>query len=663
MHRHHFRWAIPIVGFLVCALIFLSAARLLLVMWQLDRVENTNGFGYILAQGVRFDLVLLAQLLVIPVLIVPLLSLYEPSRRLVMVILRGYFLISATVLIFIECITPNFIGQYDFRPNILLVEYLAYPKEVVSMLIKAVPFQLTLAILTTTILVWFFSKFLKYLEGKTQASILWSSPLLIVLGLLLCVVASRSTFGHRPVNPSTVAFSSDPLVNSLPLSSAYSVAYALYEKIRHENNSIPPYGELSQEQVLQEIYDSIGLKANLFQNKEIPTLHKQPLSHVHPDIKGKNLVIILEESLGADFVGRLGGQDLTPNIDKLANEGIWFENLYATGTRSVRGIEAVVTGFLPTPARSVVKLGGSQTNFFTLAQLLLQQGYDTSFIYGGEAHFDNMKRFFSNNGFERIIEEKDYTNPVFTGSWGVSDEDLFNKAHETFSELASKQQPFFSLVFTSTNHSPFEFPNDRITHLGSPKNTVANAVKYADFALGEFILKAKTSDYWKDTVFLVIADHSDRVYGSELVPINKFRIPGLILGGDIKSQKIDRISSQIDMLPTLLSLMNVQTTHPAIGIDLTREDLDLIPGRAIMQFANTQAYMEEERVIVFQREKDPLQFTYQEKSLIPSTIDPELERRALAYSLWPQRAYKEKSYRLPQKHTNIIRQGDGTLIN
>jgi len=298
----------------------------------------------------------------------------------------------------------------------------------------------------------------------------------------------------------------------------------------------------------------------------------------------------------------------------------------------------------------VVKLGGSQNNFFTVAELLSRQGYDTSFIYGGEAHFDNMKRFFSSNGFGRIIEEKDYQEPVFKGSWGVSDEDLFTKAHETFSELSSQNKPFFSLVFTSSNHSPFEFPENRIKLADLPKNTVANAVKYADFALGEYIAKAKSSPYWKDTVFLVIADHSDRVYGSELVPINKFRIPGLILGKGIVPKTISRVTSQIDMLPTLLSFINVDASHPAIGIDLTREDINQIPGRAIMQFGNTQAYMEENRVIIFQRERDPLQFNYFGEKLTESEVDPILERRALAYSLWPLRTYKEKSYRLPSKN-------------
>ncbi len=641
LERDHFKWTYLILGFVACALIFLSVSRLLLIFWQIDRVTKVSGFWYVLAQGIRFDIVFLAQLIIIPVLLIPLFSVHKASFNFIIIATKYYFIIAAALLIFVEFITPNFIDQYDFRPNVLLIEYLAYPREVLSMLFKAVPLQLFFAITATAVLVWQFWKLMDRIQSKTVPSVVWSSPLLALLGIVLCIGGARSAVGHRPVNPSTVAFSSDPLVNSLPLSSGYSALYALYEKIKHEQGDKPSYGEMPQEIVLKTIYHSMKMPEDAFFDSELPTLHKQTSIKKNANARPKNLVIILQESLGADFIGKLGGKDITPNIDKLANDGIWLENLYATGTRSVRGIEAVITGFLPTPARSVVKLGGSQNNFFTIAELLSRQDYETSFIYWGAAHFDN-------NGFNTIIDQPDYVNPSFVGSWGVSDEDLLQKAHDTFSELSSAKKTFFSLVFTSTNHSPFEFPDGKIELAEQPKNRVANAVKYADFALGQFIETAKTSEYWKDTVFLIIADHSDRVYGNELVPINKFHIPGLILGGSIEPKVIKQVASQVDMLPTLLSLIEIESTHPGIGRDLTRPELSDTPGRAMMQFANNFAFMEENRVVILQKEREPLQFIYANNQLTPTTIDPELHQTALAYSIWPVRAYQDKTYRLPK---------------
>lgn len=655
MKSSHFNWLLPIASFLLVILTFLSLSRLFLIGWQFDRVADTGGIGFILLQGIRFDLSLLAMLLVVPFALLPILSIHSIGLRIALWIIKPYLLLLTAVLVFMELATPNFILQFDFRPNILFLEYLKYPKEIVTMLLKAYPLQLLFSSSVTVLALAGMNRLLKQTTKDMKPSIIWSAPVLSFIVFILCVIAGRSTLDHRPINPSIVAFSNDSLVNSLSLSSSYSVAYALYEKTRYENGDEYPYGNMLQTTMLDEIYQGMGMIKDRFTNSEIPTLHLQKSKHINGLNKSKNLVIILEESLGANYVGKLGGYNITPNLDALSQQGIWFNQLYATGTRSVRGIEAVITGFLPTPARSIVKLGGSQHDFFTIAQLLLKQKYSTSFIYGGEAHFDNMKRFFSQNGFDYIIDEKNYENPEFYGSWGVSDQDLFNKAHNTFNQHHKEGQSFFSLVFTSSNHSPFDFPNEQIELVEQPKATVKNAIKYADFALGEYIKKAKRSGYWKDTVFLIIADHSDRVFGNDLVPIKQFHIPGLILGDDIKPQEVDRIVSQIDMLPTLLSLIGVTAEHPAIGIDLTRPDLPDIPGRAIMQYGGNQAYLEKEKVVILQKDLKPQEFDYINEKLIPSSsTDLKFQQRSAAHAQWAMWAYKTKSYRLPKDSLKII---------
>lgn len=643
----------PLFAFLIAMLLLLSLSRSALVGWQYDRILETGGIAFIFLQGVRFDLVILGMLLAIPGVLLPLLATNKWTRRPGNFVIKYYFLLLTGLLVFMELATPNFIIQFDFRPNILFVEYLKYPKEVLTMLLKAVPLQLALAIGVTGLAVFLMHRLLTPVFDNTRRSILWSAPFLSLLLFLICFMAARSTLDHRPVNPSTVAFSTDALVNTLPLNSTYTALYAVYEKYKYENGSDAPYGEMPDDQVIRQVRATAGLPDAAFYDSELPTLHRQPKSDKYATGRPRNLVIILEESLGADYVGRLGGLDITPNLDTLADEGIWFEHLYATGTRSVRGIEAVITGFFPTPRPSIVKLGGSQRNFFTIAELLRRQGYTTSFIYGGEAHFDNMRRFFSANGFTTIIDEKDYENPVFYGSWGVSDEDLFDKADEIFSEQNASGQPFFSLVFTSSNHSPFDYPEGRIEHYDEPAASVANAVKYADYALGRYIDKAKHSDYWENTVFLIIADHSDRVFGSEAVPIERFHIPGLILNAENEPRVINRITSQVDMLPTLISMVGIEAEDPAMGIDLTRDDIEQIPGRAIMQFHGTQAYLEGDAVVVLQEGHEPMQFSYRDKHLVPAEhADPVLESRALANSIWPMLAYRKHAYRLPDQAAN-----------
>jgi len=396
----------------------------------------------------------------------------------------------------------------------------------------------------------------------------------------------------------------------------------------------------------------MGVPLADFTSEELPTLRR----HVATVRRSKplNLVIVLEESLGAGFVKRLGGLAITPYLDRLAEHGIWFEQLYATGTRSVRGIEAVIAGFPPTPALSVVKLSKAQQNFATLASVLQRSGYRSEFVYGGESHFDNMRAFFLGNGFNSVVDRQDFATPQFVGSWGVSDEDLFEMAHARIRALHAGDQPFFMLVFSSSNHTPFEFPDGRIELFDTQKQTVHNAVKYADHALGNFIERARGSEHWEETLFLVVADHDTRVYGDELVPVGKFHIPGVILGADVSARRIDSLVSQIDLAPTLLSLMGVDGEHPFPGRDLTRTLPEFgnspapVHARAMMQFDQNFAWLERDRLTVLLPDGSSRQFAFDRgtKELVPATtLDPEAVRQALANVLMPAWLYREQRYR------------------
>ncbi|SEI47655.1 Phosphoglycerol transferase MdoB [Allopseudospirillum japonicum] len=635
----------PVAAFFLLALVLLSCMRLGLVIWQWPRVDAVDGLGFVLLQGIRVDLILLCYLALIPTLLSPFFYLNRNLQSLGNYLFAGWFSLALVVIVFLELATPSFIEQYDARPDRLFVEYLNYPHEVFATLWEA--YRLTLIstlLLSCALAVFVYRFFSQYRKiNNTWHPLIGLCMLVLILPIM--VLGARSSLQHRPANPSLFAFSTDNLVNKLVLNSTYSVLYALYS-LKDEATSSEIYGQMATEEMLTRVRQTSLLPLTAFQHPALPTLHEQSPSYLRE--RPLNLVIILEESLGAGFVAPLGGEAITPNLARLAQQGFWMQRMYATGTRSVRGIEAVVSGFLPTPARSVVKLSGSQHGFFTLADLLNQQGYHTEFIYGGESHFDNMRGFFLGNGFQKVIDQKDYQAPNFVGSWGVSDEDLMAKAHTRFSELHAQGQAFFGLVFSSSNHSPFEYPEGRI-QATEPKQSVENAVRYADYALGEFFKAAQQSAYWQDTLFLVVADHDTRVYGSDLVPIDKFHIPALILGADIPAEVYAGVASQIDLAPTLLSMMGIEAQHPMLGRDLTRTPLD--QGRALMQFQDIYAYMHQDQVVVLQQGQTPKYFMYQaaQKSLQPSELAwPDLARTALAHALVPAWLYQEKLYRLPE---------------
>jgi len=629
---------LPVVVFYVASLAFLSASRLALVLWQWDRVAAVDGLAGVFINGLRMDLQIVG-FATLPLLLGALFFASPRSSKTWLRIQAAWMILWFAVFIYMECATPSFINYYDIRPNRFFVEYLGNIREVSRTLWADYKLQMLGGIIAVALGILLFYRLFKH---ACQIATPWSWPKrLIIIPLCLVVVGlgARGSLDHRPANPGSAAFSSDHLVNDLAVSSTYNVLYAIYS-LRHEGDASKTYTEkMADAEVYRRMHNMMLLPEAAFNDPAAPTMHTVPPAG---NFKGpKNLVIILEESLGAQYVAGLGGKPYTPELDKLATQGIWFDHLYATGTRSVRGIEAVVTGFLPTPGRSVVKLGMSQQNFFTLADLFRQIGYNTSFIYGGESQFDNMRGFFLSNGFERVIDEKDYADPVFRGTWGISDEDLFNRAHAEFSGAT---KPFFALVFTSSNHPPHEYPAGRIEPLDGENVKVANAVRYADYALGRFFEQARDSAYWKDTVFLVVADHDDVQAGTDLVPIEHFHIPGAILGGGIAPRKVPLVASQIDLGPTLLSLMGIEAQDPMPGVDLLNPP-EHYTGRAILQYGMIHALLRDNQVAIMQPAKPGVVYEYSGGRFSPNTIsNPELLRDAVATAYWPSLAYQKRAY-------------------
>ena len=644
-----FRWAgayAPILMLFCTILLIGGLSRSLLVAWQFDRVETTSVWPDIFLHGLRVDLIMAGMVVAPLVLLLPVLGhryCWAVWKRLTFL----WALVVVGTFLFMELSTPTFIAEYDVRPNRLFIEYLNYPREVLSMLWEGYLTTVVLGTLIVITLTWLFARLMRPWRKEAKPGHYRKALMVWPIVVLLVFISVRSTTGHRPANPAMFALTSDALVNSLLLNSTWSVAFAIYN-LKHEAEASDNYGSMAMSRILDEVRNEPWLSNAEFKSDRFPTLHHQTPARTRS--RPLNLVIVLEESLGATFVESLGGTPVTPHLEALKDSGWWFENLYATGTRSVRGIEAVVSGFLPSPARSVVKLSLSQTDFFTLGELLKRKGYDTGFIYGGEAHFDNMRSFFTGNGFDTILDQQDYTDPSFTGSWGVSDEDLFEKTHEELKQLHTSGKPFFRLVFSSSNHTPFEFPDGRIEPYDDDKNTVNNAVKYADHALGEFMASARNSDYWTDTLFLIVADHDARVWGDELVPIKNFQIPGLILGADIEGRRIQTITSQIDLAPTLLSLMGITSEHPLVGRDLAA--FPDAPGRAMMQFNDYYAWMDNHfNVTVLRPDQPPLAGVYSKErgqtQYLQKASSETLFNKALAHALLPLKLYSNRSYGLP----------------
>jgi phosphoglycerol transferase MdoB-like AlkP superfamily enzyme len=628
----------PFLSYSLLLLAILSSSRLLLMLWKRKRVATAENALKILGYGLRFDVISICYLWMLPALLLILLPETAWLNSAIVYFTGGWFFITTILFVFMEISTPAFIDQFDTRPNRLFFEYLETPVEVIKTSVMEYPWHFVVAAIVLGMLGNFLLGFHQLIYADLTPLVWWLRLLLLPLLFLLLVMGARSSFDHRPANASIAAFSNDQLLNKLGLNSTFTLLDAA-ASLRNEETDNRAYGQMDAGKMVGIVRDNMLIDKSLFVDDPLSTWHRQAVNLKTK--KSPNLIIILEESLGAGFSGKLGGVGVTPELDKLADEGLWFSNLFAIGTRSARGIEAVVSGFPPSPSRSVLKLGLAQQHFPTIASILKQHDYDTQFIYGGESHFDNMAGFFLANGFDRVTDESDFNNPSFRGTWGVSDEDVFDRVHEEMDTASSKPQ--LILAFTSSNHSPFQFPDGKFELHDKHKATVNNAVKYADYALGQFFDKARQKEWWDNTYFLVVADHDTRVFGASLVPVNKFHIPALILGPDIEAQEYSRLSSQIDLAPTVLSLMGITSSHPMIGHDVTRLPADFA-GRAMMQYDDNHAWMQGDDVVVHVPEKEPKQFVYRDKELEDAALQDELCEVAKAHALWPMYAYRHKKY-------------------
>jgi phosphoglycerol transferase MdoB-like AlkP superfamily enzyme len=611
------------------ALFFIG--RLALFTLYFDRFVNDDvNYWLSFLYGLKMDTIIASVLLIVPLIVLS----FSPTflARISNAFLRLYFLVVFAFLIYMENATFPFFQQYDVRPNFKFVEYLEYPVEVFNMLIADFKLPLFIAFSMIALFAYLFMKksknaFMDVLTTPLKQRVLWFLPL-----ALLLFMGIRSSFGHRAANISDAMYSSNRVLNEITKNSLYSVGYAMYANKKYSAKVTKLYGKMPTNEAIERVQKRLGIKGS----KELPFTR---LEKTHfPTQKKKNLVIFLQESLGYQFVT----PQITPNLMQLKKEGLWFDEAYSNGTRSVRGIAGITAGFLAVPGKGVVKRSKSQNNFFTFSSLLKPLGYHTMFLYGGEARFDNMRSWFLGNGFDEVVEEKDFKNPAFVATWGASDEDLAKKGNERFSKLYDKGQPFAAIMFSSSNHSPFDIPPGRVKPVKEGELCVENAIQYADYAIGKFFEEAKLLPYYKDTIFVVIADHNIRVYGDDVVPVNMFHIPALILGAGVEPKVYDKLASQPDVLATALDYLGKDFTYPILGNSIfsdKKKNLNLL------QFNENYALRVDDKVAVIVPNKPAQTYLYVNEHLKPTEHDKELEKDALAFVITLNHLYDKQLYR------------------
>ncbi|HIJ95760.1 MAG TPA: sulfatase-like hydrolase/transferase [Desulfuromonadales bacterium] len=359
-----------------------------------------------------------------------------------------------------------------------------------------------------------------------------------------------------------------------------------------------------------------------------------------------NLVVVIEESLSAEFLTAFGNtKGITPVMDKLSEEALFFTHLYATGTRTVRGLEAITLSMPPLPGTSIVKRPKNE-NFFSWGSVMKAKGYDNKFIYAGHGYFDNMNYFYANNGFA-TVDRTDFAKDeiTFTNAWGVCDEDLFMKALKEADRSYTLKKPFFSVVMTTSNHRPFTYPDGKID---IPSKTGRDGgVKYADYSIGRFLEEARKKPWFHDTIFVIVADHCADSAAKLALPVKKYEIPLFMYAPAlIKPQKVDRMMSQIDIAPTVLGLLNFSYRSHFIGDDILKSDVR--PERAFISTYQKLGYIQEDKLVVLGPQKEAGFFSFSRQDGKTAEMKPQenLLLDALGYFQGSNYIYKNRLNRL-----------------
>ncbi len=349
------------------------------------------------------------------------------------------------------------------------------------------------------------------------------------------------------------------------------------------------------------------------------------------DSNRPNIIMVTIESFSADFMARFGNnKHLTPVLDSLAGESILFTNMYATGTRTVRGMEALSLAVPPTPGSSIVRRPGNE-NLSTIGNIFQQKGYETGFFYGGDGYFDNMNKYFGSNGYavtdrgRNIIAKDRFAAPrntipdkfvQFENAWGICDEDLYDAVIRDADAKHSSGKPFYDFVMTTSNHRPYTYPGGTIDiPSGSGRD---GAVKYTDYAIGKLLEKIKAKPWFKNTVLIFVADHCASSAGKNEIDIAKYHIPAMIYNLPGKEPlAIDKLSSQIDLYPTLFSLLGWNYTSNLYGKDVLSPTYQ---PRILLGTYQKLAYMKNDSLVILSPQQKVETFRYSKESNEQTTM-------------------------------------------
>jgi phosphoglycerol transferase MdoB-like AlkP superfamily enzyme len=505
--------------------------------------------------------------------------------------LYAYFIISLVILVFNFCGEIIFWLEYHNRFDFIAVDYLVYTHEVIQNIVESYPiFWITGGIVLAA--TGIFLLVCKRLWPSQTYSIRFKGR-----SVIFAVYAATGLLSFFFITNRFKRFTGNNYVNELAGNGMYDFATAY---LNNELDYEKYYQTLSDTAAFTQARQLLQTPGAAFTSDSLFSLTRR----ITPDSAEKkwNIVLISVESLSGSYMSYLGNKNhITPYLDSLTEQSLFFSNFYATGTRTVRGLEALSLAIPPTPGQSIVRRPHNN-DLFSMGNVLSQKGYDCRFIYGGNAWFDNMGPYFGANGY-KVVDKRDFNSADIhhTTAWGACDEDIFTQALKECDASYGSGKRFCNHVMTVSNHRPYTFPKGRIANNPDDQSR-DGAVTYSDWAIHDFLQRARSKPWFNNTLFVIVADHCASAAGKIDLPVTGYQIPCLLYAPQlIPPQNNNRLMSQIDLLPTILGLMNLRYDSKFFGYDIFK----LEPGRerAFISTYQKLGYIKNGKLIVLSPKK------------------------------------------------------------
>ncbi len=606
-------------------MLLLSGLRGLLLAYNQEMLGSTSTADLVEAfsNGLRFDLRLIVYISVPLVLGMLIPWLMNQRRALV-----AWLTFSAAISILLGIIELDFYREFHQRLNSLVFQYLNEdPATVLSMIWHGFPVVTLLsAWLGCSMLMWWL---FSVAERKTRAYALpdrrysyVTQGIAFSICLVICVVAARGTLRQGPPLRWGDAYTTHSMfANHLglnPVLSLYNAAKTTFSA--HRDNIWK--ATLPAEQAQDITRDLVLTAHDQLLDADSAAIRRMFSPLADTQLPVRNVVVVLMESFAGRYTGALGSMDqITPEFDQLSKEGLLFTRFFSNGTHTHQGMFASMACFPNLPAFEYLMQtpeGGNQ--FSGLPQLLSARQFQDAYVYNGDFAWDNQQGFFSNQGMTHFVGRNDYVNPVVSDpTWGVSDQDMFDRSIVELNQLED-DKPFYALLQTLSNHTPYALPDvlpiEPVTGHGS-LDLHLTAMRYSDWALGEFFKQAKQQPWYKDTLFVVLGDHG---FGAPEqmteMDLYRFHVPMLLLAPGIQEQfgtHNATVASQVDMVPTIMGRLGDDVQHQCWGRDVLSLAAD-DPGFAIIKPSGsdqTVALIKGDRILIQPKDVNARVWTYQ----------------------------------------------------